>query len=178
MLTYPEIYKSIEEFVLKRLEDVKKRSEIDQPPIGWEWLKQFEKGYGINIACGNNPMTESVNIDSAVMLGNIFHCLMSGDNLHSISPNSVDYVICNCPEVFHSPLSAFNEWYRVLKPGGICAIVALDADSFQLGDSPMTRRRSSLFNLKILNFYLKKSGFKFRSGESLNKQIRIVMEKV
>lgn len=127
------------------------------------WLDQFAKGYGFDICCGDfliGDTFQAVGIDgNKQVLGIDF--LTEGDNLHFQEDNSLDYIVTNYFDVFPTPLEVLTEWYRVLKPNGILAIVCRDADKFDDPLGPLANwKRQSVYTEKTLKNYLYRVKFR------------------
>lgn len=146
----------------------KAKRQIKAGKIGGEegriWLDQFAKGKGYNIACGDFAIGESHGVDlSQNKVAVDFWCF--GDSIAGADAEEADHIVTNYLEVFPDTTRVLREWHRLLKPGGVIAIVFADADSYLsdlgvLGNS----RRSTCFTDSTLRAHLTRAGFQvFRS---------------
>lgn len=147
-----------------------------------DWLQQYAKGYGLDIASGNFPtMLEDgsshvISVDGAILLGNVFDGFRSdATRLTNIASDSCDFVLCNYLDGMPSALQALNEWYRVLKPGGVMAVIVSDAeaDRYKHHSGPLSNpRRLSLFTSTTLRYYMERSGLKTITIDTYLHQLR------
>lgn len=137
-----------------------------------------EKRY-LHLGCGSVKHSKFINIDGVPSPH--IHYVREIDNLAIFKDNSVDLIYaCHCLEHFSTfkvPL-ILNEWFRVLKEGGILRLSVPDFDlllnvyrdnendiktilPYLLGDhSYKFDSHKILFNHSSLEDYLKKAGFK------------------
>lgn len=173
----------------KRLKQItewceKLHRQIDQGVIGGEsgreWLDQYAAGEkGLNIACGDFAIGDSQGVDYddrkiAINFWGLGDCLPHDDG-------ELDYIVTNYLECFDRPLMVLREWYRVLKPGGILAIVARDSDQFEDNKGPMANKnRKTCFTEKTLQFHLERAGFVVRwsSIYTPDKELRVEAKKI
>ena len=125
------------------------------------WLDQFAVGSGLDICCGDFLVGDSVGVDcNRFTLGADY--LSHGDALTFQRSEDLDFIVTNYLEAMPNPLSAFNEWYRCLKPGGRLAIVCRDADKYSL-NNPLgaldNRKRQTTYTKTTLSHYLYRADF-------------------
>jgi len=139
------------------------------------WLDQFAVGNGLDIACGDFLIGDG---DSAQgvdgherMIGTDYWS--EGDELAFSESGKLDFVVTNYLDGFANPIKALNEWYRVLKPNGILAIVTRDVDYYDINKTPKgpldNMRRLSAWTNKTLPIYMARCGF-VNIGCERNKQ--------
>ena len=132
-----------------------------------QWLDQFCKGKGLDIACGDflcGDMDLAQGVDGHERQIGTDH-FNEGDELTFAEPGKVDFIVTNYLDAFPNPLKALNEWYRALKfGGGVLAIVCRDAEyddkgkHLQLG--PLTNpKRQSVFTTITLGQLMRRAGF-------------------
>jgi SAM-dependent methyltransferase len=156
----------LESRILKKIEEVKayvKNHSYSLAIEEWKWLEQFAKGEGINICCGDYPIANSTGVDLRLTLASFEGLpLVKGDEL-PIDDGACDYILTNYLETFSNPVMVLREWRRVLKKGGVLAIVARDAadDRYKdiWGGVLKNRHRFSCFTKETLKFYLQRAGF-------------------
>jgi SAM-dependent methyltransferase len=135
-----------------------------------EWLEQFCVGVGFDIAAGNFPtiMADKIGvvrcIDSAEHAANFVNGHRhAGDSLPFLPTGSCDFVVSNYFEAFDNVISTLNEWNRVLKPGGVLAMIMSDAEHEKYNQKmgPLSNhRRLHLFTALTIRRYLERAGFK------------------
>jgi len=140
-----------------------------------QWLDQFAKGQGFDIACGDfiiGDVVQAIGVDGAPrMLGTDYWS--EGDNLSFQPADTLDYIVTNYLDGMPSPLKALNEWYRCIKPGGKIAVVCRDADSYKDDMGPLSNgRRQSCYTATTLKNYLFRAGFKKVKVEHGNMSLR------
>lgn len=133
-----------------------------------KWLEQFLKGSGLDIACGDFVLGDSVGVDSDIYtLGADYN--YAGDELTFQKPESLDYIVTNYFDAFPTPLKALHEWWRCLKREGTLAIICRDADTYFTEQGPLENvQRNSLFTKKTLSMYLWRAGFRLVNVECNN----------
>ena len=98
----------------------------------------------------------------------------------------VDYIISNYMEAAPSPCKLFLEWHRLLKPGGIVAILCKDADDPSYNHSiggPLSKsnkggiKKFNCYTPRTMRFYLQFTGFKVRSIEKDGVSLKVVAYK-
>ena len=164
------------ETIKSRVEGVK-RSYIDKlnpnDPIcqssedDRQWLDQFCKGKGLDIACGDflcGELEQAMGVDGHERQIGADH-FSEGDELTFSEPGKLDFIVTNYLDAFASPLKALNEWYRVLKfGGGVLAIVCRDAEFSTNNKRPLlgpmsNGKRQSVFTALTLSQYMYRAGF-------------------
>ena len=126
-----------------------------------QWLDQFAIGNGLDIACGDFPITGADGVDGDLKKigADYYH---EGDELVFQQPGSLDFIVSNYLDAFPNPLKALNEWYRTLKVDGVLAVVVRDADAYDNDDGPLANlHRNVLYTEKIIRQYFYRSGFRF-----------------
>lgn len=133
-----------------------------------QWLDQFCKGKGYDIACGDflcGDLEQAEGVDGHERQIGTDH-FSEGDELTFSEPGKVDFIVTNYLEGFPNPLKALNEWYRALKfGGGVLALVCRDAEypennkHLELG--PLSNpKRQVVYTDITLSQYMKRAGFK------------------
>ena len=97
-------------------------------PIERKILAAYAVGQGLNIGCGKIRLGNAVGVDNDPAAPTI-DVLADGVKL-PFENESQDYVLSlhNLEHYHQSTLIALREWHRVLKPGGICAVIVPDGD--------------------------------------------------
>ena len=140
-----------------------------------EWLDQFTRGKGIDVCCGDFLIGDGpgLDLDPKKLGSSIF--FVSAERLTNIDPESLDYIVCNYLDVMPHVLDVLKNWGRVLKPGGTLGLVVRNADSYTNPLGPLeNKNRSTLFNPRILRFYLERMGFQVERMESYGMSLRAV----
>lgn len=138
-----------------------------------EWLEQYAQGNGLDIACGDFPIgnAQGVDGDEHAVIGADW--VAEGDELTFQQPGTLDYVVTNYLDAFPNPLKALNEWYRVLRTGGIFAIVCRNAEAYPHRLGPLeNQRRQALYTTLTLSQYLYRAGFSSVKVEAVDKTLR------
>ncbi len=137
---------------------------LDTPlPVGLvedrEYLEHYAKGDGVDICCGDFLIEDSIGVDKRrSVLGADFH--FSAETLSFAKLDSCDYVVSNYLETVPNTIGALNEWYRVLKPGGVLAMICRDAEQYiQLEGALVSGHRQHTFNKTTLKHYMYRAGF-------------------
>lgn len=98
-----------------------------------EYEKKVLLGDGIDIGCGDDPITESVakfDVEDG-----------DANEIDKYVDKQFDFVFsCHCLEHMHDPLKALNSWWKIVKQGGHLLLVVPDEDLYEQGYFP------SLFN--------------------------------
>jgi hypothetical protein len=135
-----------------------------------EWLESFCKGVGFNMGCGEIPVKDSIGADPFLSLGSFngaAYCHM--DDLWNYEDECADYIISNYMESAPTPCKLFIEWYRLLKPGGVVAILCKDADDSSYDNTligPLSRsnkggiKKFNCYTPRTMRFYLQFNKFK------------------
>jgi len=183
-------YKDIEERMNRRMRSLErkakwylaahKRRHPDGAPetlSNLQWLDSFANGYGVNICAGDILIAgedEAVGIDlGANMVATDFVC--EGDRLFYFDAESCDFVVTNYLEALPCPLAAFQEWDRVLKPGGVLAIICNNADKCIDPKGPMSnKRRVNSFSKTTLSHYMHRAQFVNIKIEEVGDRLRAV----
>jgi SAM-dependent methyltransferase len=144
----------------------KLRRAIDAGRIGGEedrlWLDaQIEEGArGFDICCGDFPIGDSEGIDGDIRKLGVSHHFVNGEELSIADAEELDFVVTNYFDVFPHPMSVLQEWNRVLKRGGLLALICRDADAYEGDLGPFTNKhRCSAFTTKTIRCYLTRAGF-------------------
>lgn len=133
------------------------------------WLDSFVKGEGVDICCGDFLVDGAIGVDGAVsyigesaahVLGADYRC--DGDELSFAGHAALDFVVTNYFEALPHTLNALNEWWRVLKPGGVLAIVCMDAEAYP-SKYPMgplkNRQKNHTYTAVTITQYLYRAEF-------------------
>lgn len=144
-----------------------------------EWLDSFAKGRGVNVCCGDLLIAgedEAIGVDLGPnMVATEFVC--DGDRLHHFDSESCDFVVTNYLEGLPSPLAAFQEWWRVLKRGGVLAIICINAEKYTAKNpkGPMSNiRRLNSFTKTTLSHYMNRAQFVDIEIEEVGDRLRAV----
>lgn len=180
-----ELLDIVERRILKEIRRSRKWAE-ENPEIyalTHEWLEQFCKGNGFDIACGNFPtiLADGMGavrcIDTGDHAGNFVNGYRhEGDFLPFLATDSCDFIVTNYFEGFPQPVKALNEWYRVLKPGAPLAMIISDAEAPEY-DKPMgpftNPRRLHIFTSITIRRYLERSYFREITVEKYLHTLRV-----
>jgi len=128
-----------------------------------QWLDQFAKGVGFDIACGDfliGDIVQALGVDGAPkMLGTDYWS--EGDNLSFQPTDTLDYIVTNYLDGMPAPLKALAEWCRCIKPGGRIAVVCRDAQMYHTSMGALENaRRQSCYTSITLSNYLYRVGLK------------------
>ena len=129
-----------------------------------QWLVQFAKGKGLDIACGDFTIGDAEGVDGAEKQIGCVH-FSEGDELAFAEPGKYDFVVTNYLDAFSNPLKALNDWYRALKfGGGVLAIVCRDAEAPTTNKRPelgplSNAKRQALYTKITLSQYMYRAGF-------------------
>lgn len=150
--------------------------EIEEGKIGGEegriWLEQFCQGEGIQFCPGDFQIGDSIGVDIDLRALAMDLWAYADRYVGALPP--LDYIVTNYLECFPDTIRALSEWAALLKPGGLLAIVARDAEMYGAGEGPLTnRRRNAAFTQTVLTCYLERSGFKPTRWEHFEKEIRV-----
>lgn len=164
--------------ILAHLERV--REEILSGRIGGEpgrlWLEQFCVGQGVQLCPGDFSIGDSIGIDvdwRSLAMDMWAYCDRFVADLLPL-----DYVVTNYLEAFPDTLRFLREWHGMLKPGGMFAVVARDAEEYEEPAGPLTNpRRVSCFTITTLRCYLERAGFEVTQWENLGKELRVAARK-
>jgi len=125
-----------------------------------EWLEQYAKGVGLDIACGEFPHGDAVGVDININTIGADYYIESGDELLFQQHGTLDFVITNYFDAFPNTIKVLHEWHRCLKPGGVVAIICRDANAYETKEGPLeNKNRTSLYTVKTLPQYLYRAGF-------------------
>lgn len=93
-------------------------------------LAEYAKhGNGLNIGCGNVQIGESIGIDMHEGAKAAF-LLADARSLPFFKDNQFDYIVSasTLEHINAGPITVLREWLRIIKPGGIIAVLVPDAD--------------------------------------------------
>lgn len=159
----------------KRRRDSEDSSKLDN----LKWLDSFANGHGVNICAGDLLVAgedEAIGIDIGPnMVATDFVC--EGDRLHHFDSESCDFVVTNYLEGLPAPLDAFLEWYRVLKRGGVLAVICINAETYseRYLKGPMeNKRRLNSFTKTTLSHYMHRAQFMNIEIEEVGDRLRAV----
>jgi len=142
---------------------------------GREWLDKWAVGRGLNIACGDFPIGESLGMDlDAKKVAIDFWGF--GDSIirDQLGEDGLDHVVTNYLECFPNPLKLLQDWHSFLKPGGIVAIVCCNSSAYEAGAGPMmNKKRINCFTYDTLSRYLIRAGFEIVECEKDGTELRI-----
>lgn len=151
------------------------------------WLESFCVGRGFNMGCGDMPVKDSIGVDVALTLGSFNGApFCSMDDMWHFQSDSADYIISNYIEAASTPCKLFSEWYRLLKPGGVVAILCVDADDVAYDNTssgPLSRSRSGgikkhcCYTPRTLRFHLQFVGFTVDYIEKEGPVLKVVAHK-
>jgi len=125
-----------------------------------EFLLQFVNGTGVDVCCGDMVISEeTIGVDfNRQTLGVDY--TFAGDALDFAKSGEMDYVVSNYLEAIPQTLTALNEWFRVLKSGGVLGLVCRDANQHKHKEGALVnRRRVHTFTKVTLTHYLHRAGF-------------------
>lgn len=140
------------------------------------WLEKFAVGQGLNLCCGDFSIGDSVGVDAdrRVVATDL---LIYADQMCE-EPNSQDFIVTNYLECFGNTLSTLMGWQRILKSGGVLAIVCANADLYENARGPLeNQHRMSCFNLNVLRCLLARAGFKLFEWQTEGKELRVAARK-
>jgi SAM-dependent methyltransferase len=128
------------------------------------WLDQFANGNGFDICCGDfliGGEDQAAGIDGDARWVGVDK-ICEGDELAFQKHEELDFVVTNYLEGMPYPLKALNEWWRVLKPEGVLAMICRDANKYSskypqgaLGNGS----RQNTYTAVTLSHYLYRAGF-------------------
>jgi SAM-dependent methyltransferase len=152
-----------------------------------EWLESFCKGDGFNMGCGELTIADSMGIDKQLTLATFngaAYCDM--ENLWKYGDECADYIVSNYIGAILCPAKTFIEWHRVLKPGGVMALVCGNSDHPSYVKSvmgPLSRskhgsiKKASCYNKNTIKNYLQFAGMNVESVEEVKHVLRVVAYK-
>lgn len=152
------------------------KREIDGGRVAGEegriWMEQFCTGVGVQLCAGDFAIADAVGVDTELRaLG--MDLWAYADRFTGDLP-ALDYVVTNCLELFPDTLRMLTEWGRMLKTGGVFAIVARDAEAYEEAQGPLANaRRMSCFTITTLRCYLARAGFEVTEWENYGKELRV-----
>lgn len=166
---------------------LKDRVELAYSHEHLEWLESFCKGTGFNMGCGEIPIKDSMGVDLFLNLGCYSGAAFANmDNMWGYKDEFADYIISNYVEAAQTPCKLFLEWYRLLKPGGVLAILLKDADDSSYDSSlsgPLARagkggiKKFNCYTERTIKFYLQFAGFTVDSIEKCGIDLKVVAHK-
>jgi len=107
-----------------------------QLEVGWDIVL---KGDGIDIGCGNDPITSDMypRVKSVMGYDKSINNNHDAQTLKDLADNSFDFVhSSHCLEHMENPLLALTNWIRVLKPGGYLVCTIPDEELYEHGFWP------------------------------------------
>ena len=167
--------KKIEQWILKQ-HDLVDRGKIGGEP-GRQWLEKWTVGVGLNIACGDFPIGESIGVDFDYSKLAIDYWGY-GDAL-VLAGDSLDYIVTNYFEAFPDVLKVLNDWHRTLRVGGVLAIVCANTVKYENDVGPLSNpKRRNCFTYDTLRCYLNKTGFTIIDSEEQENELRVAARKI
>lgn len=126
------------------------------------WLDSIAHGgEGLNLCPGHFIIGNTLGINIHRSLAADVIC--AAEDIHQYDADTFDYIVTNHFESFADPLTMLHNIYRILKPGGILAIVFMDADAevnSHKNDPVMNSdKKRSIFSRSTMKRYLIKAGF-------------------
>ena len=152
-----------------------------------EWMESFCYGTGFNMGCGEISVEDSIGVDRLLTLATFdgaAFCDM--ESLWHYDDGCADYIVSNYIEGAQCPAKMFTEWYRLLKPGGVMAIVCANAEDINYAKTisgPLSRSRKggikkfSCYTATTLRFHLQFAGFSVGSIEKDGQALKVVASK-
>lgn len=143
-----------------------------------EWLESFCVGDGFNMGCGEIPIGDSQGVDMILSLGcwrGVAYANM--DHMWNYKDGIADYIVSNYVEGASSPCQLFTEWFRLMKPGGVLALLVQDADDSVYDRDPygpLQRsgkggiKKFNCYTARTIRFYLTFVGFIVDSVEKVD----------
>lgn len=154
----------------------KLKRQIDAGQIAGEegriWLEQFCTGVGMQLCAGDFAIADAIGVDTDLRKIGLDLWAYADRFVGDLGP--LDYVVTNCLELFPDTLRMLTEWGRMLKTGGVFAIVCRDAEAYEEDMGPLVNsRRMSCFTFTTLGCYLERAGFKVFNWENYGKELRV-----
>jgi SAM-dependent methyltransferase len=179
---YEKVVKERIDLVRRRI-DKDRYTDVDKNKV---WLEQFVKGAGLDVCCGHIPMKGAEGVDSVWFygrtgsggLGPLCHLRVDGDDLAFYEREELDFIISNYFEAFTSPMKVLNEWYRVLKKGGVLALVLCNTEKYENELGPLANRnRANIYTKTTINLFLKRTGYTDIKIEEVGLVLRVQAKK-
>lgn len=153
------------------------KREIDGGRIAGEegriWLEQFCLGHGLQLCGGDFVIGDSIAVDTELR-ALAMDLWAYADRFHGDAVAPLDYVVTNCLELFPDTLRMLTEYGRMLKPEGVFAVVARDAQAYEEAAGPLENpRRVSCFTITTLRCYFSRAGFEVFAWENYGKELRV-----
>lgn len=154
---------------------------IEADQLGGEpgriWLDQYAIGLGVNICCGDFSVGESLGIDKDPEKIAIDLWGLADHYYNDLGP--LDFVVTNYLEFTPDPLNFIKGWTKKLKPNGIFAVVACNADKYDNWAGPLANhRRINCFTPVTLKMYFQEAGCFVHKIELEDKEVRLAARKV
>ncbi len=143
-------------------------------PIERKILEAYCVGKGINVGCGKVQIADSIGVDID-QTAKMVRVIADGKNL-PFEDGEMDYVISlHCLEHFDvSPIIVLKEWHRVLRNGGICAVIVPDGDRgmgafYYPKDEGIYFKHFLVFTLQTLPLYFQEVGFEIKECRKIDR---------
>ena len=158
----------------------KLKRQIDSGQIAGEegriWLEQFCSGVGVQLCAGDFSIADSIGVDTDIRKLGLDLWAYADRFVGDLPP--LDYIVTNSLELFPNTLRMLTEWGRMLKNGGVFAIVCRDANEYEEDAGPLVNpRRMACFTLTVLRCYLARAGFEVFTWENFGKELRVAARK-
>ena len=147
------------------------------------WLEQFAKGQGLDICCGHFPIANAMGVDTGFTVGVLTGFMAESRNL-KISDNRCDFIITNYVDQLPGILEVFDEWHRVLVPGGILAFTCADGHAEEFIKRPKgslsNSHRVNVFTDITIRYFLERAKFEnveVNKSNSENSSLRVKCNK-
>jgi len=127
----------------RNIADIRSQHDPDR-----DWLTQFAVGQGLDVCCGHFPIANAMGMDTSFTTGVITGFMGSASKINL--PNErVNFIITNYVDQLRDILEVFDEWHRILVPGGILAFTCADGH----GEEFIIRPKGTLQNNHRVNVF-------------------------